>query len=134
MNLKLVKIFVSLAIVSIVFAIPVFAESPCEILSKMNKMYEKGEHENAINEGKQVEETDRFGKDKCTRSVYATIATCYMLMGIEENKAGNFKKAAEYFKYASKYNRAFALSIDCLETGDCKKSKEFWSKYLWMYE
>ena len=48
--------------------------------------------------GKKIEEIERLGKDKCTRSVYATIATCYILMGIDENKAGNFKMAAEYFK------------------------------------
>lgn len=84
--------------------------------------------------GKKIEEIERLGKDKCTRSVYATIATCYILMGIDENKAGNFKMAAEYFKYASKYNRVFALSIDCFETGDCTKSKELWSKYSWMYK
>ena len=132
--MELGKIFVLLVMVSTVLSFPVFAETPCEILSEMNKPYEKGDRQKAIDIGKKIEEIERFGKDKCTRSVYATIATCYMLMGIDENKAGNFKKAAEYFKFASKYNRAFALSIDCFETGDCTKSKELWSKYLWMYE
>lgn len=94
----------------------------------------KRQYDESIAIGRRVEDIDRFGKKECTYSVYATIATCYMYLGNDAKKSGNNEKAAQYYKAASKYNRAFANGVMCKESGNCQASKNLWGKYLWIYE
>jgi hypothetical protein len=100
------------------------ADVSCDVLGQGNKLYSSGNLEEALNIYKTVEEVDRYGKQQCTMSVYATIATIYTMMG-DKQLEGNATKAAFLYKTASKYNRAFAYAVDC-HRNNCEYSKKFW--------
>lgn len=103
-----------------------FASESCDILSKGNKYYSSKKYKKAINTYKIIEDIDIIGKEPCTDSIYATMATIYTKFGDEKIKNNAFK-AAMFYKKASKYNRAFAYATSCSNSNNCKDSKVFWN-------
>ena len=101
-----------------------FANEACDILGQGNKYYKSEEYSKALDIYKMIEDIDKFGKQRCTDSIYATIATIYTIFG-DRALTDNADKAALYYKSASKYNRAFARATAC-RTGNCAGSKKHW--------
>jgi len=109
-------------IVSICFlAAPlVHASESCDLLTEGNRYYSKGRYNHALDVYTQVEEFDRRGREDCTKSIYATIATIYTIFGDKSVDRGDYREAAENYKTASKYNRAYASAVECNLAGSCK--------------
>ena len=103
----------------------VTASETCDILSKGNKYYSSKKYKKAINVFKIIEDIDIIGKEPCTDSIYATMATIYTIYGDKKIKNNAFK-AAMFYKKASKYNRAFAYATSCSNSNNCKNSKSYW--------
>jgi hypothetical protein len=100
------------------------ADVSCENHEKGNGAFSSGKFEDALNIYKRVESFDKYGKLQCTGASYATIATIYTLLG-DKQMESNPVAAAELYKLASRYNRAFAYSVDC-NLRSCENSKYFW--------
>ncbi len=103
-----------------------FAGAACDVLETGNKHYSSREYTKALDVYKTIEDIDKIGKEECTPSVYATIATIYTTFG-DQQLGSNAKKAALYYKTASKYNRAFANAVIC-NTKNCDYSTQFWNE------
>jgi len=119
------KVFVVIFVLS-AFATTAFANPACDILEQGNKYYKSKEYSKALDIYKMIEDIDKFGQQRCTDSVYATIATIYTIFG-DRALTDNADKAALYYKTASRYNRAFAQAIAC-KAGKCEGSKKFWNR------
>ena len=114
-----------LLISSLLLPTVAFSDASCDILSKGNKLYSSKKYKEAINVYKVIEDIDIIGKEPCTDSIYATIATIYKILGNKKIKTNSYK-AAMYYKTASKYNRAFAYATLCSNINSCKDSKKHW--------
>ena len=98
----------------------------CAILNVGNQQYVKGDFAAAIEAYRLVETVDRHGNTGCTASIYASIATSYSILA-EGRLAASPKEAADFYRIASRYNRAFAYAVEC-ELRDCKNSIDFWKQ------
>lgn len=114
-------------LVSFIFFTPLaYADVSCDILEQGNKYYSSQDYMEALDIYKKVEDIDRYGKQDCTKSIYATIATIYNILGDQQAKIDP-SKASFYHKESSKYNRAFAYAEAC-NAGNCDDSKKFWAE------
>ena len=98
----------------------------CEILNVGNQRYVKEDYAAAIEAYRIVETIDRHGTTGCTASIYASIATCYSILA-DRKLASGAKEAADSYRAASWYNRAFAYAVDC-ELRDCRNSIDYWKQ------
>jgi hypothetical protein len=112
---------------ALLFGQYVHAATPCEILTAGNVHYAAGNHEKAIVALQAVEAVDKLGKDVCTSSVYATIATSYALMA-KKLPATDVAGQLLLYRNAARYNRLFGNAAMCSK-GDCKAAEgegDFW--------
>mgnify|MGYP006272332137 CR=1 FL=1 len=96
----------------------------CEVLDNGNQAFVKQEYELAARRYGQVQIFDQYGRGACTSSVYASIATTWLLRGNSERDRDP-RTAATYYKRAAFWNRAFATAVTC-KNGDCADAKNFW--------
>jgi TonB family protein len=107
----------------------------CEALDDGNRFFAKQEYDLALRLYTQVRYIDQYGKGECTASVYASIATIWLLRGNIERKKDPVL-AANYYKRSAFWNRAFANAVAC-KNGDCSISQSFWDgggKDIWETE
>lgn len=107
-----------------------FATTPCDILVEGNTHYRAQDFEQALDVYLMVEQVDQLGRAECTGSIYASIATIYL---VQANNAfsSNAVLAANLYRNAAKYNRAFAHAVAC-RIGDCEAAESFWDpQSLW---
>lgn len=74
-----------------------------------------------------MERTDRLGRQVCTASIYATVATSYASLTRVAMAKDTAAAAAELYRHAARYNRAFAAALMC-RGGDCGDAQAIWSK------
>lgn len=121
MNILKSLIFGSLLITPLAYA-----DVSCDILEQGNKYYSSRNYREALDIYKKIEDIDRYGKQDCTKSIYATIGTIYNILGDQQARVDP-SKASFYHKESSKYNRAFAYAEAC-NAGNCENSKKFWTE------
>jgi hypothetical protein len=85
-------------------------------------LYVQGRFSEAIKEYMRVQNIDKVGKTLCAGSAYATLGTIYAALA-----ASNDKESTQNWQLASRFNRAFAGAVMCLN-GDCKESKYIWGE------
>lgn len=98
----------------------------CEVLDRGNQALVKGEYELAGRLYAQIQPIDQVGRGACTSSVYASLATTWLIRGNAERER-NPALAATYYKRAAFWNRAFANAVEC-KNGDCTVAQSFWDK------
>jgi hypothetical protein len=107
----------------------------CEVLDFGNQAFARQEYELAGRRYGQVQPFDQYGRGACTASVYASIATTWLLRGNAERERDP-KTAATYYKRAAFWSRAFAHAEAC-KNGNCSDAKKFWDdggKDIWRAE
>ncbi len=103
------------------------ADASCDILRDGNVPFKTGKYEQAREIYQKVESIDRMGRQECTASIFASIATTYTIRAdaaMEADKA----TAAYLYKTASKYNRAFGVAALCRNTKTCEAAEDFWMR------
>lgn len=121
MNVRMVLVLCAM----MAFAAPALSADPCDILEKGNAFYSAGKYEEAIAAFSEVEKVDRVGKAECTDSIYATVATSYAFLA-QNALPADTAAAANFYRLAAKYNRAFAAALMC-RSGNCRDSQDIWS-------
>jgi hypothetical protein len=115
------------ALLGLIVCSAAYSSPACDVLEAGNKLKDASKSLAAY---KAIEDIDKLGKDPCTGSVYATMATIYKMMGDKARTDGNPENAMIYYKLSSQYNRAFAYAVLC-HNGECEMAKTFWAEKFW---